>query len=68
MGGWPEEAVEKGSGPTLKPGVPDINIAFRLFCLGKMNCIVCQIENAWCFPQMWTWSILPSADVGMSGL
>lgn len=28
----------------------------------------CQASNAWCFPQMWTWSILPSADVGMSGL
>lgn len=28
-----------------------INIAFRLFCLGKMNCIICQIEKAWCFPR-----------------
>lgn len=49
--GWPEKTEKKGSGPTLKPGVPDINIAFRLFCLGKMHCIICQIEKAWCFPQ-----------------
>lgn len=21
------------------------------FCLGKMKCVICQIEQAWCFPQ-----------------
>lgn len=43
--------VERGSGPTLKPGVHNINIAFRLSCLGKMICIIRQIEKAWCFPR-----------------
>lgn len=35
----------------LEPGFLRIRLLLGCFCLGKMKCIICQIEQAWCFPQ-----------------
>ena len=35
----------------LEPGFLRIRLLLGCFCLGKMKCVICQIEQAWCFPQ-----------------
>lgn len=35
----------------LEPGFLRIRLLLGCFCLGKIKCVICQIEQAWCFPQ-----------------
>ena len=35
----------------LEPGFRRIRLLLGCFCLGKIKCVICQIEQAWCFPQ-----------------